>query len=79
VTPAGAVLTRRAEALFVSGLDPAEHPTGGQVRDAVRVELTAGDCPARMAQVFGDHPAEAASRMRWCLAAAADAFTPAPV
>ncbi|MET0415020.1 MAG: hypothetical protein ABW022_03235 [Actinoplanes sp.] len=74
-----AVDVRRAEALFVSGLDPAEHPTGEQVRRAVEVELVVGDCPARMAQEFGDHPDTACRRMRWCRAAVRLAFAPASV
>ena len=65
---------RRAEALFVSGLDPAEEPTGGEVRCAVGRELVVGDCAARMAQEFGDHPELAATRMRWCIDAVSGAF-----
>jgi hypothetical protein len=73
-----AVDIQRAEALFVSGLDPAEQPSGAQVRDAVRVELVVGDCPARMAQLYGDHPEASAARMVWCRAQVAQAFAVVP-
>jgi hypothetical protein len=61
----------RAEALFVSTLQPSASPTPGQVRRAVATTLRglgADGCAAQMAGEFGDHPDPAAARMSWALA-----------
>jgi hypothetical protein len=58
----------RCEALFASGLQPSDAPTGGMVAAAITRavrQFGAGGCAGRMAQEFGDHPEAAASRMRW--------------
>ncbi|GAA0494388.1 hypothetical protein Ade02nite_20330 [Paractinoplanes deccanensis] len=68
----------RAEALFVSGLDAAEQPSAAQIRDAVGTELIVGCCAERMAFLYGENPERSAVRMRWCIAAVADAFTTVP-
>jgi hypothetical protein len=56
------------EALFTSGLQPADAPTAEMVAEAVSCAVrrfgTSG-CAGRMAQEFGDHPDLAARRMRW--------------
>ncbi len=74
-----AVDIARAEALFVSGLDPAEQPSGEMVRKVVAHVERHGDVPARMAQEFGDHPELSVRRMAWCLAQVAGAFAEASV
>jgi hypothetical protein len=68
----------RCEALFASGLQRSEALTVDSVEEAIGrslVRLGTGGCASRMAQEFGDHPHEAAERMRWIrqLAAAATA------
>jgi hypothetical protein len=64
-------LARRAEALFVSSLQPSEQPSASQIRRAIAVSLRsyggAVGCAARCAAEFGEHPDEAANRMRWAL------------
>ncbi len=62
------MIDARCTALFASGLQRSDAPTGDAVAEAVR--LTAWrygvrGCAARMAQEFGDHPEAAAERMRW--------------
>ena len=58
----------RCTALFASGLSQSDGPTADEltswIRAAVRRFGVAG-CVSRMAQEFGDHPEEAACRMRW--------------
>lgn len=60
----------RAEALFVSLLQPSDQPTADEVRCAVATTLgrwrTTG-CAARVAAEFGDHPETAVARMTWAL------------
>jgi len=73
-------LTSRAEALFVSWLQPSDRPTAEQVAAAIRATLLAhggtGGCGAALAAEYGEHPETAANRMRWALALAArDAAT----
>ena len=61
----------RAEALFVSSLQPSGSPSPDQVRQAVATMLRrqgVRGCTARMAGEFGDHPDTAAARMSWALA-----------
>jgi hypothetical protein len=70
-----AQLRSRAEALFVSPLQPSDRPAPQQVRAAIaaslRVHHGASGCAARMAAEYGDHPEQAATRMRWALELAA--------
>jgi hypothetical protein len=58
----------RAEALFVSTLQPSDEPDAAQIRSqvtrAVR-DLGVRGCAERVAQEFGDHPELAIVRMRW--------------
>jgi len=58
----------RAEALFVSAVQPSEKPAAAQIltaiATAVRTFGVAG-CAARMAHEFGEHPDSAVARMRW--------------
>jgi hypothetical protein len=63
----------RAEALFASTLSAAE-PHDRAVLDAaiaaaVRAEHGVKGCAAVMAEAFGEHPQQAAERMRWARAA----------
>jgi hypothetical protein len=71
----------RCEALFASGLQPSDAPTADTVAEAITRACeckryadgtqphsrycSVRGCAGRMAQEFGDHPAGAASRMRW--------------
>jgi hypothetical protein len=58
----------RCEALFASALQRSDAPDAEVVAEAIRATVrrfgTRG-CAGRMAQEFGDHPEEAAERMRW--------------
>jgi len=61
----------RAEALFVSPLQPSASVFPDQVRRAVATTLRrlgARGCAVQMAGEFGDHPDIAAARMSWALA-----------
>jgi hypothetical protein len=61
----------RAEALFMSTLQPSESPAPDLVRRAVAMTLRRlgiGGCSTEMASEFGDHPDTAATRMTWALA-----------
>jgi hypothetical protein len=64
-------LSSLAEALFVSTLQPSEQPAEQQIREAIVTSLRtyhgASGCAAKMAVEYGEHPEEAASRMRWAL------------
>ena len=58
----------RADALFVSALQPSDELSPEQVRQAVAVAVDAYGvmgCAGRVAQEFGDHPDAAAARMCW--------------
>lgn len=58
----------RARALFVSHLQPHEHATPEQIRDAISANIrTHGvrGCAALVAQEYGEHPETAVARMRW--------------
>ena len=70
----------RCEALFASWLQRSDSPTAervaGAISRAVRQFGTRG-CAGRMAQEFGDHPEEAADRMRWVRQLAAATARPA--
>jgi hypothetical protein len=61
----------RAQALFVSALQPSESPAHDQIRRAVATtvrRLGSRGCAAQVAGEFGDHPDTAAPRMTWALA-----------
>jgi uncharacterized membrane protein len=68
-------VTTAAEALFVSSLQPSDHPTRNQVDAAVRSTLLAHGgacgCAAAFAAEYGEHPETSAHRMRWALSIAA--------
>ena len=58
----------RCVALFASGLQQSDAPTGATVAEAVQRtvrQFGARGCAGRMAQEFGDHPEAAMDRMRW--------------
>lgn len=69
-------LASRAEALFISNLQPSEHPTADQLAAAIRASLRAHGgsrgCAGAFAAEYIEHPETARDRMRWALAAAAD-------
>src|SRR5262249_44099759 len=70
-----------ADAVFVSGLQRRDEPSTGQVRQAAVAAIRAfgrSGCAARVAQEFGDHPETAATRMRWALGIAREAFVYPP-
>ena len=55
-------------ALFASGLQQSDAPTGDAVAEAVQRtvrQFGIRGCEGRMAQEFGDHPEAAMDRMRW--------------
>ena len=61
----------RAEALFLSTLQPSGSPSPDQVRRAVTrtlQRLGVRGCAAQVAGEFGDHPDTAVARMSWALA-----------
>jgi hypothetical protein len=56
------------EALFASPLQPSDPLTAETVADAIGTtvrRLGAAGCTTHMAEEFGNHPEEAADRMRW--------------
>ena len=58
----------RCAALFASGLQRSDAPTGDAVAEAVQRtvrQFGVRGCEGRMAQEFGDHPEAAMERMRW--------------
>ena len=58
----------RCEALFASALQPSDNPTDAMVAGAVSAAVRRfgkRGCLGQVAQEFGDHPDEAAQRMRW--------------
>ncbi len=58
----------RCEALFASALQPSDNPTDAMVAGAVSAaarRFGSRGCLGQVAQEFGDHPHEAAQRMRW--------------
>ena len=69
----------RSEALFVSTLQLSEHPTGFQIREAIRRavrEFGSRGCAALVAQEYGDHPEYAVARMRWARRMVEQTFVP---
>ena len=65
----------RAEALFLSALQPSEHPDHDAVEFAIwwTLRTHGGECRCAedFAAEYGEHPDAAAERMRWALTAAA--------
>jgi uncharacterized membrane protein len=61
----------QAEALFVSSLQPSDHPSAYEVFAAIRISLrTQGGvsgCAVAFATEYGEHPESSAERMRWAL------------
>ena len=58
----------RCVALFASGLQQSDAPTGAAVAEAMQRtvrQFGVWGCACRMAQEFGDHPETAMDRMRW--------------
>ena len=58
----------RCEALFASELQRSDAPTPEMLAEVISRtvrQLGVAGCASWMAQEFGDHPEEAASRMRW--------------
>jgi hypothetical protein len=67
----GTFQAARAEALFLSALQPSGAPSPDQIRRAVTTTLRrlgARGCAARVAGEFGDQPDTAVARMGWALA-----------
>ena len=63
------------EALFASPLQPSDALTAEAVADAIGStvrRLGAAGCTSHLAQESGEHPEEAARRMRWVRELAAD-------
>jgi hypothetical protein len=57
-----------SEALFASSLQPSDTLTAETVADALATtvrRLGSAGCSSHMAEEFGNHPEEAADRMRW--------------
>jgi hypothetical protein len=55
-------------ALFASPLQPSDTPTAEAVAQAIAStvrRLSTAGCTGRVAEEFGNHPEEAADRMRW--------------
>ena len=74
-----AVDDARAEALFLSDLQPSQHPPASLVRAVVDVKLgwmSPAECAADVAQEYGEHPQATADRMRWAHDAVVAAFDP---
>ena len=71
----------RAEALFVSDLQPSQAPSADALEVAVEDTIRrygAQGCAASVAAEFGDHPETAVRRMAWARQALRTAFE-APV
>ncbi|MFI5959271.1 hypothetical protein [Cryptosporangium sp. NPDC051539] len=66
-------LTVKAEALFVSVLQPSDASSSAQLEAAIESSLEQfggpSGCAQRLAAEFGDHPEIAVPRMRWALEA----------
>jgi hypothetical protein len=62
----------RAEALFLSLLQPSDVPTATQITEAIAASLRShggvNGCAAAVAAEYGEHPDVAVTRMRWALA-----------
>jgi hypothetical protein len=69
----------RCEALFASGLQRSDTPTAEMVAEMIGLTVRrfgVRGCANRMAQEFGDHPEEAAERMRWVRQLATELYFP---
>jgi hypothetical protein len=69
----------RCEALFASGLQPADAPDDETITEATKGAVQRFGlrrCAGRMAQEFGDHPEVATRRMRWVRQLTAQAADP---
>jgi hypothetical protein len=78
----GTFETVRAEALFLSILQPSGSPSPDQIRRAVVTTLRrlgARGCAAQVAGEFGDHPDTAVARMGWALAMIKTVYPVPPV
>ncbi len=68
----------RAEALFCCDLSASQPLTRAQaaaaIQAAVRTNGGVKGCACRVAQAYGDHPREAAARMRWATTTVANLF-----
>jgi hypothetical protein len=65
-------LAVRADALFVSDVQPSDPHTPATVEAAVQQcysQYGPDECAARVAHEFGEHPDTAAGRMVWALCA----------
>ncbi|MFG1927959.1 hypothetical protein [Cryptosporangium sp. NPDC048952] len=64
-------LTVKAEALFVSAVQPSEDCSEARLEAAISSSLEQfggpSGCAQRLAAEFGDHPETAVPRMRWAL------------
>jgi hypothetical protein len=71
-----------AEALFCSLLQPSENPDPATVRAAVTERMDHAGiarCVACVAHEYGEHPTEAAARMRWAVTTVRAAYATAGV
>jgi hypothetical protein len=70
------MLTTKAEALFVSALQPSDHCDRAEVDAAIDTSLQTyggeAGCAQRLAAEFGEHPETAVPRMRWALGTVTD-------
>jgi hypothetical protein len=64
-------IATKAEALFVSSLQPSDHPSADQIFAAIRItqQNRGGEsgCAIAFASEYGEHPEASANRMRWAL------------
>jgi len=69
------MIDAQCDALFASRLRRSDAPTAEAIAEAIRwavQQFGTQGCAAHMAQEFGDHPEEAAERMRWIRRLAAE-------
>ena len=70
----------RAQALFVSDLQPHELPGVDQVRATIAAVIRrhgVRGCLAKVAEEYGEHPETAVARMRWARETAERVYGPA--
>ena len=74
-------LTSQAEAVFLSDLQPLDHPDLNAVTSAIRRSLRTyqgvSGCLAAFAAEYGEHPESSADRMRWALSLVTSSAVPA--
>ena len=74
-------LVTQAEAVFVSTLQPSDHPGVNEVVTAIRRSLRihggVSGCVAAFATEYGEHPEVSANRMHWALSLVAGIATSA--